>query len=218
VGTESGLFTSIDGGHQWFRWKANLPHTGVRSLAIQARDRDLVVGTFGRAIWVADVSPFPQLEDALGQRAFLFDVEPAVAYNIRYTYGTGVEEINGDLFFRAENPPYGTLITYYLGEQAAGDVRLTIRNAEGKVVRSLSGPAEPGIHRVPWDLETDEAKAAMEQRQDEFRGLTQSERQRKRRVTPGTYEVTLELAGATLTRPIEVRAERADRTRRVWPR
>ena len=219
VGTEGGLFVSIDGGEHWVRWKGNFPHTGVRSLAIQARDQDLVVGTFGRAIWVVDISPLAQLEEALRQPVFLFDIEPATAYNIRYTYGTAVEEINGDLFFRGENPPYGTLISYYLSERMTDDIRLTVRDASGIVVRSLSGSAARGLHRVQWDLETDEAKAAMQQQRGyQFGGLTPSERQRQRRVAPGTYQVTLEADGTAVTRSIEVRAERADRARRVWPR
>ena len=121
VGTEGGLFVSIDGGARWLRWKGDLPHTGVRSLAVQARERELVVGTFGRAIWIADIGPLAQLEEAMRQRVFFFDVKPAVAHNIRYIYGSGVEEINGDLFFRAKNPPYGTLLSYLLRDAVPGE-------------------------------------------------------------------------------------------------
>ncbi len=212
VGTESGLFVSIDAGSHWVRWKGNLPHTGVRSLAIQRRDLDLVVGTFGRAIWVVDVSVLGQLEEALGRPAFLFQPEPAVAHNIRYTYGSGVEEVNGDLFFRAENPPYGVVVTYYLAEDAGEAARLTISDPSGRVVRSLTGPGSAGLQRVQWDLETDQAKAAA------TGGGTASENQRARRVAPGTYRITLEVAGTSLTRSVEVVAERAERARRVWPR
>jgi hypothetical protein len=214
VGTESGLFVSIDGGGRWIRWKGSLPHTGVRSLAVQARERELVVGTFGRAMWIADIGPLAQLEEALRQRVFLFNVTPAVAHNIRYTYGSGVEEINGDLFFRAANPPYGTLLTYYLREDAAGEARLTIRDSSGTVVRSLKGSASAGLHRLQWDLESDKAKAMP----PSAFGGTASERQRRARVLPGTYQVTLDVGGTSLARSIEVRAERPDRARRVWPR
>jgi photosystem II stability/assembly factor-like uncharacterized protein len=218
VGTESGLFVSIDGGSHWVRWKSNLPHTAVRSLAIQARDRDLVVGTFGRAIWIVDISPVEQLEVAMRGPVFLFDVEPAVAHNVRFTYGTAVEEINGDVFFRGENPPYGTLITYSLAADAPDNVRLIIKDASGVVVRSLVGPGKAGLHRIQWDLETDQAKAELQQQAGGFGGLTLSERQRRRRVAPGTYQVTLTSGATSLTRSIEVRAERPDRARRVLPR
>jgi photosystem II stability/assembly factor-like uncharacterized protein len=213
VGTEGGLFVSINGGGHWIRWKGNLPHTGVRSLAVQARERELAVGTFGRAIWIGDIGPIAQLEEALRQRAFFFDVKPAVAHNIRYTYGSGVEEINGDLFFRAENPPYGTLFTYYLREDVPGEARFTVRDSAGTIVRSLTGRASAGVHRVQWDLETDDAKAM-----PPTGGGTASERQRRQRVSPGTYSVTLEVGGSTFTRSVEVRGEQPDRPRRVWPR
>jgi photosystem II stability/assembly factor-like uncharacterized protein len=212
VGTESGLFVSIDAGSHWVRWKGNLPHTGVRSLAIQQRDLDLVVGTFGRAIWAVDVSVLGQLEEALRSRVFLFQPEPTVAHNIRYTYGSGVEEVNGDLFFRAENPPYGIVVTYYLAEGVGEQTRLTISDSSGRVVRSLTGPGSAGLQQIQWDLETDQAQAGAPG------GGTASESQRARRVAPGTYRITLEVAGTSLTRSVEVVAERAERARRVWPR
>ena len=225
VGTESGLFVSIDGGARWVRWKSTLPHTGVRSLVVHPRDRELVVGTFGRSIWIGDVSAIEQLEKALGQRTFLFEVKPAVAHNVRYTYGTGVEEINGDLFFRAPNPPYGAAISYYLrdtsGNGNGSGVRLTIADAAGKRVRTLSGPGTSGLHQVQWDLETDAAK--MEPAPPAFgpgrdrSAVTLSERQRRRRVAPGTYTVTLDAGGTPLTRPIVVKAE-GNGVTRVLPR
>jgi len=210
AGTESGLFVSIDGGGHWVRWKSTLPHTAVRSLVVHPRDRELVVGTFGRSIWIGDVSVIEQLEAALGQSAFLFEVKPAVAHNIRYRYGTAVEEINGDLFFRAPNPPYGATITYSLREPARGDVKVTITDAGGKTIRSLTGPGSAGLHHVQWDLETDAAKAQTDPGLGPGRdrtAVTLSERQRRRRVVPGSYTVTLEAGSTRLTRPIVVRAE-----------
>lgn len=212
VGTEGGLFVSIDGGEHWVRWKGNLPYTGVRSLAIQKRDRDLVVGTFGRAIWVVDIGPLGQLEEALSRPAFLFQPDPAVAHNIRFTYGSAVEEINGDLFFRGENPPYGVPITYYLAGTLGKEVRLTVADASGTVVRTISGPGSAGLHRVQWNLETDQSGAGR------GGGGTAAEQQRRRRVAPGRYRITLRAGDAVLTRTVEVLAEGADRPRRVWPR
>ena len=208
VGTESGLFVSIDGGGHWVRWRSTLPHTAVRSLVVHPRDRELVVGTFGRALWISDVSVIEQLETALGQSTFLFAVKPAVAHNIRYRNGTGVEEINGDLYFRAPNPPYGAVIAYSLRENADADVKLIVRNRAGMTVRTLVGPGRAGLHQVQWDLETDAAKAAEAAGPPRDRSaVTLSERQRRRRVVPGTYTITLEAGATRLTRPIVVKAE-----------
>ena len=204
VGTESGLFVSLDAGGHWLRWGGDLPSTAVRSLVVQARARDLVVGTFGRSIWIADVSIVEALERATREAVYFFEVEPAVAYNVRYTYGTTIEEINGDLFFRGENPPYGSTFTYFLREPAAVGASITVADAAGRVVAELAGPAGAGLHQVQWNLETDLAEAATGSR----RAVTLSERQRARRVRPGTYTATLRAGGVTLTRPVEVRAER----------
>jgi hypothetical protein len=221
VGTESGLFVSIDGGAHWIRWKSTLPHTAVRSLVVHPRDRELVVGTFGRSIWVGDVSVIEQLEAALGEATFLFDVKPAIAYNIRHTYGTSVEEVNGDLFFRAPNPPYGATITYWLRANAGRDVKLAIADASGKTVRSLTGPGTAGLHHVQWDLETDAAKAQPEPAPfgpgRDRSAVTPSERQRRRRVAPATYSVTLDAGSTPLKRPIVVNAE-GNGVTRVLPR
>ena len=214
VGSESGLFVSIDGGGHWVRWKSTLPYTAVRSLIIQPRDRELVVGTFGRSIWIGDVSVIEQLEEAMSQVAFLFDVKPAVAFNVRSTYGNSAyEEINGDLMFRTPNPPYGTMLSYYLGNAAGGDVKLTVSDDAGKVMRTLTGPSTPGLHSVQWDLETDAAKAQLAPGVAPVRdpaAVTPSERQRRRRVRPGSYTVTLEAGRTTLKRSVIVKAEGND--------
>src|SRR5439155_20101874 len=221
VGTESGLFVSIDGGLHWVRWKSTMPYTAVRSLVVHPRDRELVVGTFGLSIWIGDVSVIEQLESALAQKAFLFEVKPAVAHNIRYTYGTSVEEINGDLFFRAPNPPYGAAIWYYLKEPIAGEVTLTIANGSGKPVRTLAAPGTAGLHVAQWNLETDTAQSQVQSGGGRSGGdrsaVTFSERQRQRRVSPGEYAVTLTAGGTSLQRPVQIRAE-SDDVRRVLPR
>ncbi len=189
VGTESGLFVSIDAGHHWVRWKGNLPNTAVRSLVLQPRERDLVVGTFGLAIWIVDASVVEQLEEALRSERFLFQVEPVVAYNVRYTYGTGVEEVNGDTFFRGENPPYGATISYYLKSATTSPVKVAVSDASGNVLRTLEGPGDAGLHQVQWNLEPDDADARLTAAGE--KAQTFSERQRARRVSPGTYTVSL---------------------------
>ncbi|HQZ37579.1 MAG TPA: hypothetical protein PLH72_00965 [Vicinamibacterales bacterium] len=220
AGTESGLFVTIDGGAHWVRWKSTLPYTAVRSLVVHPRDRELVVGTFGLSLWIGDVSVVEQLEEAFRQSAFLFEPKPAVAYNVRYTYGTSVEEINGDQFFRAANPAYGATISYYLRQPAGREVALSIADAAGKTIRTLAGPGTSGLHQVQWDLEPDAVAADSPTTAGAVRdrsAVTLSERQRRRRVAPGTYTVTLEGAGASQNRQVVVRAEGND-VQRVIPR
>jgi photosystem II stability/assembly factor-like uncharacterized protein len=224
VGTESGLFVSIDAGAHWVRWKSTMPYTAVRSLVVHPRDRELIVGTFGLSMWIGDVGPIEQLESALKEKAFLFAIKPTTAYNVRYTYGTSVEEINGDLFFRAQNPPYGATIWYYLKDATSrGDVTLAIADGSGKVVRTLTAPGTAGLHGAQWNLEPDAATQTQVQTGGGGRGggdrsaVTFSERQRRRRVSPGEYTVTLSIDGASLRKTVTVKAE-GDDVRRVLPR
>ena len=145
TGTEFGLFLTIDGGRHWVKLQNNLPTVGVRTMAIQARAHDLVVGTFGRAIWVTDIAPFEELTaDLLAKPAHLFAVKPGTLFKTRYTYGATIEELNGDMFFRADNPPYGTEITYYLRDAQPGDVTLTDPRPERKVMAHAHGAGHGG--------------------------------------------------------------------------
>jgi photosystem II stability/assembly factor-like uncharacterized protein len=134
VGTEFGLFYTTDGGKKWSRLRGGLPTIPVRDLVIQKRDNDLVVGTFGRGIYIVDDysplrqkvvttgtavhripvgEPIPKPEMAepeLG--AELYPVRSVTAY-VQTSTGTGVQ---GETFYAASNPPYGAVITYSLKE------------------------------------------------------------------------------------------------------
>lgn len=206
AGTEFGVYLTIDGGAHWVKLQNNLPTVAVRTMVIQPREHDLVIGTFGRAIWVADIAPFAEMDNELFERrAHLFDIKPGTLFKTRFTYGATIEELNGDMFFRAENPPYGTMITYYLKSNMPQDVQLTIRDAGGKTVRQLPGPGTAGIHRVNWDLKRQEKTSDEEAARR--RVETISEREALDRVPPGTYSVTLEAGDASMKKTLIVRRE-----------
>ena len=175
-------------------------------MVIQPREHELVVGTFGRAIWITDIAPFEQMSGRLlEQPVHLFDVKPGTLFKVRYTYGATIEELNGDMFFRAENPAYGTVITYYLREAAGNEVTFSIKDQKGKTVRLLKGAGSPGLHRVVWDLKrqdkVSDAEAALA-------GVTTlSEREALDWVPPGDYIVTLEMGGNSLKTEVIVRKE-----------
>jgi photosystem II stability/assembly factor-like uncharacterized protein len=206
AGTEFGVFLTIDRGRHWVQLKNNLPTVGVRAITVQTREHDLVVGTFGRAIWIADIAPFEQMNArVLEKSAHLFEIKPGTLFKTRYTYGATIEELNGDMFFRAENPPFGTTISYYLRENVGAEVTLTIKDKTGKTVRSLKGPGAAGLHRVTWDLKWTE-KVTNEEAAN-ARAETLSERDALAWVQPGAYTVTLELSSGSLTTEVNVRKE-----------
>ncbi len=148
VGTEFGLFASIDRGSSWTRWQ-NLPTVAVYDLVVHPRDNDLVLGTHGRSIIVFDdISPLQQLNDAvLASSTHLFDMRSGTQF-IPNENGWFL----GGRSYRAENPELGTNVHYYLREPVGDDVEITIRDAADTVVRELTGPADAGINRVVWDL------------------------------------------------------------------
>ncbi|HRS02151.1 MAG TPA: glycosyl hydrolase [Bacteroidota bacterium] len=115
VGTEFGLFFTNDGGNKWIQLKGNFPTINVRDLDIQQRETDLIVGTFGRGIYILDnYSPLRNLvNENLEKEAFIFPVKDAKMYvmdesKAKYTQGGS--------FYRADNPPFGATFTYYLKE------------------------------------------------------------------------------------------------------
>jgi photosystem II stability/assembly factor-like uncharacterized protein len=208
AGTEFGVWLTLDGGRHWVQFKNNLPTVAVRALAIQEREHDLVAGTFGRAIWIADIAPFEQMKaGVLDQSAYLFEPEPGTLFKTRYTYGATIEELNGDMFFRAENPPFGTILTYYLRQNATAEATITIKDKDGKTVRVLTGPGTAGIHRLVWDLKRQEKVTDAEIAR--ARAETLSEKDALAWVQPGDYTATLQAGTATQRISIKVQKERS---------
>jgi len=114
VGTEFGLFFSNDGGDSWNEL-TSLPTVAVRDLEIQRREGDLVVGTFGRGIYILDdISPLRSGTKTLQADATLFSVRDSWLYNPDARRGWGGKGDWGVGRYTAENPPYGAVFSYYL--------------------------------------------------------------------------------------------------------
>ena len=118
IGTEFGVYFTIDGGLKWIQLKGGMPIIAVRDLAIQKRENDLVVGTFGRSIYILDdYTPLRALKpEMLNQEAMLFPVKNAMMYIQSQPLGGRGKAFQGEAFFTADNPPFGATVTYYLRE------------------------------------------------------------------------------------------------------
>ncbi len=116
VGTEFGVYVSLEGGGRWLPLGSGLPVVAVRDLAIQRRENDLVLGTFGRGFYVLDdYSPLRELsEQSLSEEGQLFAVKPAWMYMESMRLGLPGKSFQGDSFYSAPNPPFGATFTYYL--------------------------------------------------------------------------------------------------------
>lgn len=113
VGTEFGLFFTVDGGGKWTQLRAGLPTIAVRDIAIQKQENDLVLATFGRGIYVLDdYSALRQVKlETVKQSSVLFPVKDALMYVRSNAPFTGFQ---GASFYTAPNPPYGATFTYFL--------------------------------------------------------------------------------------------------------
>ncbi|MFY9555878.1 MAG: glycosyl hydrolase [Blastocatellia bacterium] len=118
IGTEFGLFFSVDGGQKWIQLKGGMPTISVRDLAIQKRENDLVVGTFGRSIYILDnyTSLRTIKPETLAQEAALFAVKDAMMYIQSQPLGGRGKSFQGEAYYTADNPPFGATFTYYLKE------------------------------------------------------------------------------------------------------
>ena len=116
VGTEFGLFFSQDRGESWHRMTGNFPTIAVRDIEIQRREDDLIVGTFGRGIYILDdYSALRTRADDIGE-SHLFGVRDAWSYVVGDRYGVGEKGFLGASFYTAPNPPFGAVFTYRLPE------------------------------------------------------------------------------------------------------
>ena len=151
VGTEFGLFVSIDRGANWTRWKG-MPTVAVYDMVIHPRDNDLILGTHGRSFMVFDdITPLQQLNaKVLSAPSHVFDIGPAMQY-IPNENGWFL----GGRSFRAPNRALGAFVNYYLRADVKEDVTIAISDAAGNVIRQLKGPKTAGLHRVAWDLRSE---------------------------------------------------------------
>jgi hypothetical protein len=116
AGTEFGVFFTLDGGDNWVALKSGLPTIAVRDIAIQERENDLVLGTFGRGFYVLDnYSPLRELEYILEQESAFFTTKPGLLFRRASIGGTAYK---GAQLYKAENPKVGTTFEWYLAEGA----------------------------------------------------------------------------------------------------
>ncbi len=222
VGTEYGVYFTVNEGTNWIRLKGKLPTIQVRDIDLHRGENDVVLATFGRGFYVLDdYTPLREVSDAtLEQDSILFPTRNA----LRYVEQRSRVGSRGETFYTADNPEFGATFTYYLKdglktleeqriegekdaakaetdpviptyeelraeeEQIRPSVILTVRDAEGNVVRRVDGASSKGIHRATWDLRWPSARPTSLKK--ESRNPWDREPSGQLAV-PGTYSVTL---------------------------
>jgi hypothetical protein len=194
-----------------------LPTVRIDDILIHPRDNDLIVGTHGRSIWIIDdLTPLQQLTDAVtGSDAHLFDPRPATSW---ITDTQKADGLGAAKHFRAQNPQGGTAISYYLKSAVTGDVKITITDLSGRVVREMDGTKHAGINRVQWNLSPNPQPGAQGGRGfgqggggGRGRGGRGAPFVNPASVAPGSYIVKLSIAGKELMKNVAVEADSLER-------
>lgn len=152
VGTELGLWVSLDGGEQWARFKENLPQVPVHDLAIQERERDLVIATHGRGIYIIDdLTPLRALTvDALSDKVVLLPSRPAemIVASSGFPFALGADDE-----FVGESVGETANIVYYMAKRHLfGDLKIEIFDADDRLITTIPGGKRRGLNRVQWPM------------------------------------------------------------------
>jgi photosystem II stability/assembly factor-like uncharacterized protein len=196
LGTEFGLWISLDSGKHWAQYKGHeFPTVAVRDIVVHPRESDLVLATHGRGIWIVDdITPLRKMtSEVMAQEATFLQAKPAQQ---RLSANGGWAE--GSAVFTGPNPPDAALITYYQKKRHIfGKMKLEIFDAQGKLVDTLPPNSRRGISRVEWAMRLKAprvppaATAAFEAAQGP-------------RVLPGTYTVKMTRGAETYSTQLVV--------------
>ena len=206
VGGEYGLYVSTNGGGTFQKWDKNMPTVQVMDLAFQKREKDLVLGTFGRGAWVLDdVEPLRQLAAANDFSELTF-FTPPTAYQWERKQSPGVR-FAASATFRGENRPFGARFKAYLPEVAEDNkkkMRVDYQDASGDTIYTQYVKVSEGLNSWRW------AMWQSGQRYPEFKIRQEKEQQSDPRgatVLPGTYTVTMSFGDAVASQNVEVRQD-----------
>lgn len=195
LGTEMGLFSSVDGGKSWFRMKNNIPwYALVRDIQIHPETNDLILATHGRGIIIVDdISAMRNLSaDILDKDVYVFDTKPMVL-----TMGN----FGGNSFpvISAPNAPSLPSIQYYLKDRlASGDVKVEVYDSAGKFVQNIPATKRKGINRIYWNMRMKPPKTASGSSKVDY-GATIAPQ-----VMPGNYTLKIKVANKEYEQPIKV--------------
>ena len=196
LGTELGLWVSLDGGRQWAQYKGgDLPNVAVRDLAIHPRDHDLVIATHGRGIWIVDdIRPLRALTPETLNQDIAFLVQGPIEQKLGAFGGWS----NGDAVFVGQNSPNDAVITYYQKKRHIfGDMKLDVVDAEGKVIGTIPSSKRRGLNRVRWSMRLKAPKVPTAA--SAAFGASVGPR-----VVPGTYTVRMAKDKNTFTAPLQI--------------
>lgn len=182
LGTESGLYVTIDGGQSWSPFRGEVPKVPIMDMVIHPREQSLVIATHGRGIMIIDdLKPLRQLsKDILDADVKFLDTKDYVITENNYR-----QVWNGDDEYTGSVPPEAATIGYYLKKRHVfGDMNLEIYDKEGKMIQKLPAGKRKGINLVHWTIRMKPPKVPASPQME-------SEAMTGPNVAPGEYTVKL---------------------------
>jgi len=219
AGTDNSVWVTLDDGENWTKLRLNMPPAPVYWLVLQERFDDLVVGTYGRGLYILDdIGSLRGLDSETLASNTLFDVRPT--YRWQEVLGIKTESSMST----GRDPRYGAAINYFVAGEGEGEgggrVSIEIEDASGNVVRRLNGSGRPGINRAYWDLRHPSPQlprfytkppgrdwVPLEQGGDRVVYVWDIDLTRGQRgplAVPGTYTARVTIGGEEFSTPIEV--------------
>jgi photosystem II stability/assembly factor-like uncharacterized protein len=195
LGTEFGLFITLNGGTNWYKFTKNMPAANVHFIELHKKTNDLVIATHGRGIIIIDdISPLRQLTEAnMNKELHFFTAKPTT---IAETNGFG--STSTETQFVGENPSSAARIVYYLKKRhTLGKMTLEIQDANGNKVTELGPGKAKGINIVEWNYNMKPPKMAAA-KTFAFGGFTSP------RVPAGTYKVVIQKGKETYTNDLVI--------------
>ncbi|HWY09898.1 MAG TPA: hypothetical protein VN026_01165, partial [Bacteroidia bacterium] len=197
LGTEMGLFATLDGGDNWFRMKNNIPEYAlVRDLQIHPKTHDLIVATHGRGIFILDdIRPMRNLtKETWDQEMFLFQTPDITLNNGKYGWG-GPETSGG---WGAGNPSSVPTINYYLKQRlATGKITVEVYDDKGTLLQTMPGGIRKGINKVSWNLRGTPPKVAAGSTKFDGAGFNAP------MVLPGVYTIKVKVKDKEYTNTVK---------------
>lgn len=204
LGAETGLYVSMDGANTWAKWTHGFPTVPTSDLAIHPRAHDLIIGTFGRSIWILDdIRPIREaaqkgMKQLAAMPLHLFEIPDAT--NAIVGPYRGYRSTGHGMFF-GENKPFSAAITFYAADSKE-KVKMEIADASGNVIRTKYIKADQGLNRIYWGFERDGIRfpgsREVKEGQNPPRGYD---------VLPGTYTVKMSQGEASSEQTINVLAD-----------
>ena len=194
LGTEFGMFCSLDRGKNWTRLNQNLPHVAIHEIAVHPTAGEIVAATHGRSLWILDVNALRQLTEKVRDEDVAF-LKPATAVQWHTVSG---KRYYGSKRFTGQNPQSGVALCYTLKDKPQA-VSLTISDIEGNELARLRPTRTIGLNAVSWNLRRTSRRRGGRMPRN-LAQIPQQLRQRfmsrfGSRVQPGVYLATLTIDG-----------------------